>query len=103
MFVRASLRPFLLGSALMAAGLAPALAQTTPRPAPQEPATPPRPGPNSGTAPGNEGSTGWTGGTGGSFTGTSPHAPTPGSPTDQPPVVRGLNPRPGDPPAPQRN
>lgn len=83
----------------------PALAQTGsggPVARPEGPATPPRPGSQSGTAPGNEGSTGWTGGTGGSFTGTSNHAPTPGSRTDHPETVRGLNPPTGNPPPPSR-
>lgn len=105
MLSRALLRPLSLGTALMAAGLvagAPALAQTAPRPSPQEPATPPRPGPSSGTAPGNEGSTGWTGGIGGSYTGTSQNAPTPGSPTPQQPTVQGLDP-PTTPSAPRRD
>lgn len=60
---------------------------------PQEAATEPDTGPSSGTAPGSPGSTGWTGGTGGSFTGTTPHAPTPGSPTWHPQTVQGLDPK----------
>lgn len=100
MLLRALVFPPLLAAGLVA-GTA-AFAQTSSPP--PGPATPPRPGPNSGTAPGNEGSTGWTGGTGGSFTGTSPHAPTPGSPTQQPPTVQGLDPRPeNQPPQQQRN
>ncbi|WP_201159666.1 hypothetical protein [Rhodoplanes elegans] len=87
--------PLLIGS------LATAAAQTTtPQGGVEKPDTPandPKTGPSSGTAPGNEGSTGWTGGTGGSFTGTSNHAPTPGSPTAQPETVEGVNPKPGGP------
>ena len=59
---------------------------------PSPAATPPKTGPSSGTEPVNSGSTGWTGGTGGSNTGTSPHAPTPGSPTEHPPTATGLDP-----------
>src|SRR5262249_3451475 len=43
---------------------------------------------NSGTAPEGQGSTGWTGGTGGSFIGTQ-HQGSPSSPNDQPPVASG--------------
>lgn len=77
-----------LGSATLAG------AQSNPSPVakPGTPATQPSPGPQSGTAPGNEGSTGWTGGTGKSWTGTSEHAPTPGSKTEQPATVQGINP-----------
>lgn len=59
---------------------------------PSPSATQPTTGPSSGTTPGNSGSTGWTGGTGGSHTGTSPHAPTPGSPNAHPPTATGLDP-----------
>lgn len=55
------------------------------------PATQPEQHSGSGTAPGNAGSTGWSGGTGGSFAGTSQHAPTPDSPTWQPEVAHGLD------------
>lgn len=57
-------------------------------------ATPPARGADSGTRPGSEGSTGWTGGTGGSYTGLTPQAGTPASPTRQPDVVTGVNPKP---------
>ena len=60
---------------------------------PHSSATPPDQGPGSGTAPGSSGSTAWTGGTGGSHTGTTPHAPTPASPTAQPEVVQGVDPK----------
>lgn len=60
---------------------------------PHASATPPDQGPSSGTAPGSSGSTAWTGGTGGSHTGTTPHAPTPGSPNSQPEVVQGVDPK----------
>jgi len=59
---------------------------------PDRPATPPAAGSSSGTAPGNAGSTGWSGGTGGSNIGTSPHAPTPGSPTEHPSTATGIDP-----------
>ena len=59
---------------------------------PAESANQPTTGPNSGTDPKNAGSTGWSGGTGGSNIGTSPHAPTPGSPTQQPDTAKGLDP-----------
>ncbi len=49
-------------------------------------------GEHSGTAPGGAGSTGWTGGTGGSNIGTTPGAPTPGSPTEHPATVQGKDP-----------
>ncbi|WP_341990021.1 hypothetical protein [Azorhizobium sp. AG788] len=55
-------------------------------------ATPPVAGPSSGTAPGGQGSTGWSGGTGGSYIGTSNHASTPGSGASQPETVTGANP-----------
>ncbi|MFC3127654.1 hypothetical protein ACFOD4_21535 [Pseudoroseomonas globiformis] len=80
----------------------PALAQ---RPAPEsqrqgkectgstkaEPATPPARG-QDGTAPGNAGSTGWSGGTGGSYIGTNPQGSSEASRTWQPPTARGLDP-----------
>jgi hypothetical protein len=88
---------------LVLATVVAATAQTTTPPGqaarPDTPATAPQTGPASGTSPGNEGSTGWTGGTGGSFTGTSNHAPTPGSPSDQPATVQGVNPQPSGNPA----
>lgn len=62
---------------------------------PHASATPPDQGPGSGTAPGSSGSTAWTGGTGGSYTGTTPQAATPGSPTAQPDVVQGADPKVG--------
>lgn len=82
---------------------APAVAQTAVPPAqtgaceepPHTAATPPARGPDSGTKPGSEGSTGWSGGTGGSYTGLTPHAGTPASPTRQPDTVSGVNPKPG--------
>jgi hypothetical protein len=87
---------------MLAAGLVLALAtlaasaQTNEKAKPDEPATAPVAGPNSGTAPGGAGSTGWSGGTGGSNIGTSPHAPSPGSPTEQPPTATGLDPIKGE-------
>lgn len=60
---------------------------------PTEAPTPtPEGGGNSGTDPGASGSTGWTGGTGGSNIGTTPGAPTSGSPTSHPETATGLNP-----------
>ncbi|WP_111418518.1 hypothetical protein [Rhodoplanes roseus] len=91
-------RGLLLAVPLLIGGIATALAQSTTPPGgtekPDTPANQPKTGPSSGTAPGNEGSTGWTGGTGGSFTGTSNHAPAPGSPNAQPETVEGVNPQP---------
>lgn len=55
-------------------------------------ATAPSQGPSSGTAAGNLGTTGWTNGMGGTYVGTSNHAPTPGSPQSQPETVTGANP-----------
>ncbi|MFG1423788.1 hypothetical protein [Roseixanthobacter liquoris] len=55
-------------------------------------ATPPAKGENSGTAPGGAGSTGWSGGTGGSYIGTQQSGATSGSPTDHPATVEGVNP-----------
>ncbi|MDI4666217.1 hypothetical protein K9U40_18090 [Xanthobacter autotrophicus] len=63
-------------------------------------ATPPAQGAHSGTAPGGAGSTGWSGGTGGSFIGTTPQASTPGSPDRQPEVVKGADPKAEPPKAP---
>lgn len=56
-----------------------------------EAATPPQPGARDGTAPGNAGSTGWSGGTGGSHIGTNPQGATRDSPTEHPPTARGLD------------
>jgi hypothetical protein len=56
-----------------------------------EPATPPDMQSADGTAPGNGGSTGWTGGTGGAHIGTNPAGSTPHSKTWQPPTARGLD------------
>lgn len=94
-----------LGAAVLLLCSSAAFAQTggpTPGPAsgradcsmpPHSAATPTDDGPSSGTAPGSSGSTAWTGGTGGSHTGTTPNAPTPGSPTAQPEVVQGVDPK----------
>lgn len=60
---------------------------------PHASATPPASGPSSGTAPGGSGSTGWTGDAG---IGMTPQAPPPGSPTQHPPTVTGVNPRPDE-------
>ncbi|TCZ55566.1 hypothetical protein [Roseicella aquatilis] len=57
-----------------------------------EAATPPARNSGDGTAPGNAGSTGWSGGTGGSFIGTNTSGATRNSPTWQPPTARGLDP-----------
>ena len=57
-----------------------------------QPATGPAPASRDGTAPGNSGSTGWSGGTGGSYIGTTPAGALPSSPTWQPPTARGLDP-----------
>ncbi len=59
---------------------------------PTTPATPPAQGADSGTRPGGDGSTAWSGGTGGSYIGTTPGGPTPASPTEHPPTVQGANP-----------
>lgn len=58
----------------------------------QEPATPKGSGQENGSAPANAGNTGWTGGTGGSYVGTTPAGANPSSPTVQPEVARGLDP-----------
>ena len=55
-----------------------------------EPATDPAPSADS-TAPGNAGTTGWTGGLGGSQIGTNPSGKTSDSVTWQPPTARGLD------------
>lgn len=90
---------FALAAAVaLAAPLAPAFAQSsTPFTAgceatPTASATPPAQGADSGTKPGGDGSTAWSGGTGGSHIGTTPGAPTAGSPTAHPPTVQGVNP-----------
>ena len=89
-------RPIAAAAVIISFGAGEAFAQSAPSSGPA--ATPPTPGPSSGTAPGNSGSTGWTGGLGGSHTGTSPHAPTSGSPNTQPPTSTGLDPtKPEDP------
>lgn len=93
----------LSAAVLFAAAMQPVFAQSPPMATekqdrcaepPQEAATPPPSGPSSGTAPGADGSTAWTGGTGGSYIGTSPSAPTPGSPDKHPETVKGANPVP---------
>jgi hypothetical protein len=56
-----------------------------------EPATAPDRNSADGTAPGNTGSTGWSGGTGGAFIGTNPQGATADSPTWQPPTARGID------------
>lgn len=56
-----------------------------------EPATTPQPGAQDGTAPGNSGSSGFTGGLGGSQIGTNPQGAVVVSKTWQPPTVRGLD------------
>ena len=57
-----------------------------------EAATPPARESRDGTAPGNAGSTGWSGGTGGSQIGTNTQGAVSTSPTWQPPTARGLDP-----------
>ncbi|TCT02692.1 hypothetical protein EDC64_112129 [Aquabacter spiritensis] len=61
---------------------------TPPKAAP----TPLAQGPASGTEPGAAGSTAWSGGTGGSYIGTTPGSATPASPNSQPPTVQGVSP-----------
>lgn len=80
----------------------PAATGVDPRPpctataAPAPSATPPSGGGNSGTSPGGMGSTAWSGGTGGSYIGTAPAGPRPGSANAQPATASGLDPtRPG--------
>ena len=83
-----------LAIALLATLAAPAAAQTVasgdcPEPAgAAEAATPPEPG--DATAPGNA-ATGWSGGLGGSQTGTNPAGAVAESRTAQPPTARGLD------------
>ncbi|MFG1302573.1 hypothetical protein V5F34_00330 [Xanthobacter autotrophicus] len=95
MFVMASAAP------------SPAAAEATAAPAKgvcEQPAhvaeTPPSQGAGSGTEPGGAGSTGWSGGTGGSYIGTTPQASTPASPDRQPEVVTGVDPKAEPPKAP---
>ncbi|WP_424139030.1 hypothetical protein [Roseomonas chloroacetimidivorans] len=57
-----------------------------------EAATPPARNSGDGTAPGNAGSTGWSGGTGGSHIGTNPSGATSASQTWHSPTARGLDP-----------
>ena len=85
---------------LASAGPSPAAAEGTAAPEtgvceqrPHAAATPPAQGATSGTEPGGAGSTGWSGGTGGSFIGTTPQSSTPASPDRQPEVVTGLDPK----------
>lgn len=59
--------------------------------APAQAATPPAQGKDSGTAPGGMGSSGWSGGTGGSYIGTNPQGSASGS-SAQPPAAQGLDP-----------
>ncbi|WP_024277531.1 hypothetical protein [Xanthobacter sp. 126] len=86
---------FLLASGAPAPAAAQTAAPATQTGACEEPphtaATPPAHGPDSGTKPGSEGSTAWSGG---SYTGLTPHAGTPASPTRQPDTVSGVNPKP---------
>ncbi|MDX7951523.1 hypothetical protein P7D22_10125 [Lichenihabitans sp. Uapishka_5] len=56
------------------------------------PATQTAPAAADGTAPGNAGSTGWSGGTGGSYLGTTPAGASKDSKTWQPATARGLDP-----------
>lgn len=90
-------RTVLVAGAIFALSTALVSAQGTSTPnsgtaKPAESANQPTPGANSGTDPKNAGSTGWSGGTGGSYIGTSPHAPTPGSPNQHPDTAKGLDP-----------
>lgn len=55
------------------------------------PATAPQRAAKDGTAPGNDGSTGWSGGTGGSQIGLNTQGANPESKTWQPPTARGLD------------
>ena len=55
------------------------------------PATTADRGNEDGTSPGNSGSTGWSGGTGGAFIGTNSQGATKDSPTWQPPTARGID------------
>ena len=57
-----------------------------------EPATRPAPASNDGTAPGNAGSTGWSGGLGGSNIGTSQNGAVAESKSYQPATAQGLDP-----------
>lgn len=55
-------------------------------------ATPPAQGKDAGTSPGGMGSSGWSGGTGGSYIGTNPQGPTSGSNSPHPATATGLDP-----------
>jgi hypothetical protein len=55
-------------------------------------ATPPGAGGKEGTRPGDSGSTGWTGGLGGSYIGTTQAGPNPSSPSQHPETATGLDP-----------
>jgi len=80
----------LTGALLVLLSAGKAEAQETACPAGQaEASTPPMPG-SEGTAPGNA-STGWSGGLGGSHTGTNTQGAVPGSLSWQPPTARGLD------------
>lgn len=77
-------------------------------PCPQEPATTAATAPDhnsqaSGTSPGTAGSSGWTGGLGGSYIGTTPKGPTPQSPSDHPATASGLDPMKGAAAAPENS
>ena len=100
---RAKLITALAGLAMASVAVPAAWAQGRPQPAAPAsqtgcaasnqaaPATAPQPG-KDGTAPGNAGSTGWSGGTGGSYIGTNPQGNGQQSATWQPPTARGLDP-----------
>jgi hypothetical protein len=98
-------RPQLIAILAGLAFASPALAQSRPpssqalndapgcaQPGKADAATPPARGSGDGTAPGNAGSTGWSGGTGGSHIGTNTNGATASSRTWQPPTARGLDP-----------
>ena len=91
---------FLLASAApppaAAQGAAPSTQTGACEQTPHRAETPPARGADSGTKPGSEGSSGWTGGTGGTYTGLTPQSGTPESPTRQPEVVTGLDPKASD-------
>ncbi|RAI57780.1 hypothetical protein [Roseicella frigidaeris] len=105
-------RPLLLALMIGLPGAAPGLAQQPtpsgaradgcPPGAQAEAATPPARESRDGTAPGNAGSTGWSGGTGGSQIGTNPQGAVSTSRTWQPPTARGLDPLATPASAPQR-
>jgi hypothetical protein len=82
---------FLFAAALVLATVATSAAAQCGKEAGQaEPATEMAPG-QDGTAPGNSASTGWTGGTGGSYLGTSPQGATGVTKTWHAPTARGLD------------